>query len=42
LQPDLQYIVHPASAPHLPNALVIGLRITIAGQYPAGTTDTED
>ena len=42
LQPDLQYIVHPASAPHLPNALVIGLRITVTGQYPAGTTDTED
>jgi porin len=42
LQPDLQYIVHPASAPHLPNALVIGLRITLTGQYPAGSSDTED
>ena len=42
LQPDVQYIVHPASAPSLPNALVIGLRITLTGQYPAGTTDTED
>ncbi len=42
LQPDLQYIVHPASAPHLRNALVIGLRLTLTGQYPAGSTDTED
>ena len=42
LQPDLQYIVHPASAPHLRNALVIGLRISFSGQYPSGSTDTED
>ena len=42
LQPDVQYIIHPASAPHLANALVIGLRITLTGQYPAGTADTED
>jgi porin len=42
LQPDVQYIIHPASAPHLANALVIGLRITLSGQYPTGTTDTED
>jgi porin len=42
LQPDVQYIVHPASAPHLPNALVIGLRISFTGQYPKGSSDTED
>jgi len=42
LQPDVQYIVHPASAPHLPDALVIGLRISLTGQWPAGSTDTDD
>ena len=42
LQPDLQYIVHPASAPRLRSALVIGLRISLTGQYPAGTSDTDD
>ena len=42
LQPDVQYIVHPASEPHLPDALVIGLRISLTGQWPAGTSDTDD
>jgi porin len=42
LQPDVQYVVRPASAPNLPDALVIGLRITFTSQFPAGTADTED
>lgn len=42
LQPDLQYVIHPASAPHLRNAMVVGLRIILQGQAPAGASDTED
>jgi porin len=42
LQPDLQYIVHPASAPRLPNALVFGLRFILNVNAPRGAQDTED
>lgn len=42
LQPDLQYVIRPAAAPHLRNALVIGLRVILLGQHPSGTTDAED
>jgi porin len=42
LQPDLQYIIHPASAPHLPNALAVGLRLILLGNAPKGTKDEED
>jgi porin len=42
LQPDVQYIIHPASAPHLGNALVFGLRVILTLQHPAGSTDSED
>jgi porin len=34
LQPDVQYVIHPASAPSLPNALVAGLRISVSLQHP--------
>jgi len=42
LQPDVQYIVHPAGAPRLPNALVFGLRVVLTGQCPRNSADTED
>jgi porin len=42
LQPDLQYVIHPASAPHLRNAFVVGLRFILEGEAPAGTEDEED
>ncbi len=34
LQPDLQWVIHPASQPHLRNALAVGLRINVAFQIP--------
>jgi porin len=34
LQPDLQYIVHPASQAGLRNALAVGLRITVDFKHP--------
>jgi porin len=34
LQPDLQYIVHPAAAANIPNALVLGLRLVVTAGYP--------
>lgn len=34
VQPDVQYVVHPASAGDLPNALVVGLRFVITAGYP--------
>ena len=36
LQPDLQYIVHPGLAGHVPNAVAAGLRIVATLQQPAG------
>ncbi len=33
LQPDVQYIVHPGSAPGIANALVVGLRLTLGASY---------
>jgi porin len=35
LQPDLQYVVHPASGPGLRDALVVGLRLTLVFMRPA-------
>jgi porin len=34
LQPDMQYIVHPASVASVHNALVMGLRIVVTAGYP--------
>lgn len=34
LQPDLQYVIHPASRPGIRNALVFGLRLVVTGNYP--------
>lgn len=34
LQPDLQYVVHPAAGPRLANAVVIGLRVVVTAGYP--------
>ncbi|HEY0435568.1 MAG TPA: carbohydrate porin, partial [Phenylobacterium sp.] len=34
LQPDIQYIVHPASQPGLPNALAVGLRVILDFKHP--------
>jgi porin len=42
LQPDVQYIIHPASASNLKDALVVGLRLSLAFSTPAGTQDDED
>ena len=42
IQPDLQYVIHPGSAPDLKNAVVIGLRVALALSTPAGTSDDED
>jgi porin len=42
LQPDLQYVIHPAAAHGLPNALVVGLRIIGTANAPAGAVDNED
>ena len=42
LQPDVQYIIHPASAPNLKNAFVVGLRVALSLSTPAGTSDDED
>ena len=36
LQPDLQYIQHPAGAPGLDDALVVGLRIIVSLTQPVG------
>lgn len=34
IQPDLQYVIHPAGRPGLPNAFVMGLRLVFHEQYP--------
>ncbi|MEI9964981.1 MAG: carbohydrate porin [Caulobacteraceae bacterium] len=31
VQPDLQYVIHPAGAPAIPSALAIGLRFAVIG-----------
>jgi porin len=36
VQPDVQYVVHPASAPGLPNALAVGLRVVFTADYSRG------
>lgn len=42
VQPDLQYVIHPASAHGIPNALVLGLRFIADVNAPAGAEDHED
>ena len=42
LQPDLQYVIHPAAAPGLRDALVVGLRLIVTVNEPAGSSDSED
>lgn len=34
IQPDVQYVIHPASAPGTRNALVFGLRFVFTGNFP--------
>lgn len=34
LQPDVQYVIHPASRPNLPNAFVVGLRLSVTASVP--------
>jgi porin len=36
VQPDLQHIVHPASAPGLKNATVVGLRLSLGAELTGG------
>ncbi len=44
LQPDLQYLRHPAAAAHAPDAVVVGLRLilSLGGPKPAPATDASD
>ena len=42
LQPDVQYIVHPASQPGLPNALAIGLRVIVDFRTPSSAPFSDD
>jgi porin len=44
LQPDAQYLHHPAAIAHAPNALVMGLRLilSLGGPKPAPATDASD
>src|SRR6185369_1421708 len=41
VQPDLQYVVHPASEPHIGNALVFGIRFVLTAGYPKKAPATE-
>lgn len=34
VQPDVQYVIDPALAPHARNALAFGLRLVVTGDYP--------
>ncbi|MBU4434263.1 MAG: carbohydrate porin [Alphaproteobacteria bacterium] len=34
LQPDVQYVVHPASQAGLDNALIVGLRLNLTFKHP--------
>jgi porin len=34
LQPDVQYVIHPALTPQAHNTLVFGLRLVVTGNYP--------
>lgn len=44
IQPDVQYLRHPAAAAHAPDALVTGLRLilSLGGPKPAPATDASD
>lgn len=42
LQPDVQYIVHPASQPGLPNALAVGLRVIVDFKNPPNAANNDD
>ncbi|WP_293898872.1 carbohydrate porin [Phenylobacterium sp.] len=42
LQPDVQYIVHPALAPHLPDALAVGLRVVADLKLPSWSPDDDN
>jgi porin len=35
VQPDLQYVHHPAAVARAPDALVVGLRLVFTAGYPA-------
>jgi porin len=36
IQPDVQYIIHPAGVAHAPNSLGEGLRLVITAVFPRG------
>lgn len=44
IQPDVQYIVHPAGIAHAPNALGVGLRLVLTAGFPKKpvATDSSD
>lgn len=44
IQPDTQYLHHPAAVAHAPDALVVGLRLilSVGGPKPAPATDASD
>jgi porin len=42
LQPDVQYIIHPASRPRLPKALSVALRVIIALKLPSNSPSDFD
>lgn len=40
-QPDVQYVLHPASESHIKNALIVGLRLVFSAGYPKPSPPTE-
>lgn len=44
IQPDVQYIIHPAGVAHAPNALGVGLRFVVTAGFPKKpvATDSSD
>lgn len=44
IQPDIQYLRHPAAVAHAPDALVMGMRLilSLGGPKPAPATDASD
>lgn len=40
-QPDVQYVIHPASGPHIKNALIMGVRLVFTAGYPKPAPPTE-
>lgn len=40
-QPDVQYVIHPASGPNIKNALIMGVRLVFTAGYPKPAPPTE-